>query len=63
MFILEDFESEVRDVQYINLIVLVEESTFAHSPVGCSGGWQVCCRDGVEVYVGTDVVMEFLNIH
>ena len=43
MFILEDFESEVRDVRYINLIVLVEESAFIHSPVWCSRGWQVCC--------------------
>ena len=49
MFILEDFESEVHNVRYINLIVLAEESTFVHSPVGCSGGWQVCCRDGVKV--------------
>ena len=49
MFILEDFESEVHNVWYINLIVLVEESAFVHSPVGCGGGWQVCCRDGIEV--------------
>ena len=49
MFILEDFESEVHNVQYINPIVLAEESAFIHSPVGCGGGWQVCCRDGVEV--------------
>ena len=48
MFILEDFVSEVHNVRYINLIVLAEESAFVHSPVGCSGGWQVCCRDGVE---------------
>ena len=49
MFILEDFESEVRDVRYINPILMAEESAFVHSPVGCSGGWQVCCRDGVKV--------------
>ena len=49
MFILEDFELEVRDVWYINPIVLVEESAFVHSPVWCSRGWQVCCRDRVEV--------------
>ena len=47
MFILEDFESEVRNVRYINPIVMAEESTFVHSQVGvgrCAAEMGSRCR-------------------
>jgi hypothetical protein len=48
VIVLEDFEAEVISIRDVNLVVLMEESTFVEYPVGCSGSGKMCCRAGIE---------------
>ena len=47
MIVLDDSESEVRRVWYIDSIVLVEKSRLIDGPVRGFGNGEMCSRDGI----------------
>ena len=47
VIVLNDFESEVRRIWYVDSIILVEKSGLVDGPVRGFGNGEMCGRDGI----------------